>query len=80
MTQSRKSSALRSLVSETCPFCQGRKRRSQSFCRLCYFKLPATSRQALYHRFGEGYEEALDAAEIWLQAQAAPKAKAVGAA
>lgn len=58
---------LASLVSEQCPCCDGWKRKGQSFCRHCYYSLPADMRQALYHRFGQGYEDALDAAAAWLR-------------
>jgi ATP-dependent protease HslVU (ClpYQ) peptidase subunit len=33
-----------------------------SFCRSCYFILPAKARKDLYSRVGEGYEQAYAAA------------------
>lgn len=47
------------LSSEICQ-CGFSKRRKQSFCSKCYYKLPKETRAALYRRIGSGYEEAYD--------------------
>ncbi len=47
------------LSSEMCQ-CGSKKRRKQSFCSSCYYKLPKETRAALYRRIGSGYEEAYD--------------------
>lgn len=45
----------------------GKKKVSQqSFCRGCYRKLPSDMRQALWRRFGEGYEAAFEMAKTYL--------------
>lgn len=49
---------IESLRGEECPGCGKRKRSRQSFCRVCYFKLPCDLRCDLYKRVGAGYEEA----------------------
>lgn len=49
---------LTSLRGTTCPACGERKRARQSFCRVCYFKLPVDLRKAIYNLIGDGYEEA----------------------
>lgn len=36
--------------------CGAEKKPKLTFCRTCYFLLPISMRQALYNRFGEGYE------------------------
>ncbi|MBX3396535.1 MAG: hypothetical protein KF841_14330 [Phycisphaerae bacterium] len=53
---------VRSLRSDVCPSCAGKKKGMQTFCGKCYFKLPHAMRKALYDRVGEGYEEAFAAA------------------
>jgi len=60
-------SELFELVAERCPVCGKHKRRDSSFCGPCYFSLPIEMRQALYRRFGEGYEQALAEAKEWLE-------------
>lgn len=45
--------------------CGREKRRGQTFCHWCYYRLPTHIRKALYRRIGEGYEEAYrDALEL----------------
>lgn len=34
------------------------KAKRKTFCKACYFALPANLRKALYNRIGEGYEDA----------------------
>jgi hypothetical protein len=53
--------------SERCPFCNASKPKTSSFCSACWYSLPWELRMDLYHRFGEGYEEALAAAKEWLR-------------
>lgn len=63
-----------SLRSTECPACHKQKQPSQSFCRQCFARLRIDSRGALYHGFGQGYEEAMEQAmrelgkadEAWL--------------
>ena len=52
-----------------CAVCDDRKGQQRSFCRRCYYALPAAMRQALWRLFGEGYEAAYEAAKSWLQAK-----------
>jgi hypothetical protein len=59
--------ALSEFVSERCPVCDKHKRKGNSFCTPCYYSLPIEMRQALYRRFGEGYEQALAEAKEWLE-------------
>lgn len=42
-------------------WCGEWKKPMMSHCRRCYFALPPEMRQALYRRFGQGYEEAFRA-------------------
>ncbi|MEE9609514.1 MAG: hypothetical protein V3U03_17390 [Myxococcota bacterium] len=42
--------------------CGGMKKSAHTFCRTCYFNLPPAERSALYHEFGDGYEEAYQTA------------------
>ncbi len=58
--------ALRELDSDSC-FCGVKKRRGNSFCRDCYFRLPAKLRQALYRSIDAGYAEAFDEAKDHLR-------------
>lgn len=58
---------LDSLSSSVCPACNGAKTPRMTFCRKDYYALPKEMRQALYHRFGAGYEEAFQAAADFLQ-------------
>ena len=50
--------------------CGGAKTKMNAFCRGCYYRLPATLRQALWQRFGEGFEEAFEAAKTWFKESA----------
>lgn len=59
---------LHSLASEVCPHCGATKTPRMTFCRKDYYALPKEMRQALYHRFGNGYEEAFHAAAAYLKA------------
>lgn len=52
---------MRELAGNIC-HCGKPKVPRQTFCRSCYYRLPAAMRAALYRRMGEGYEEAYAAA------------------
>ena len=55
---------VKELVGTKCT-CGAQKRSKQTFCRNCYYSLPRDTRNSLYNRIGEGYEEAyLNAVEI----------------
>ena len=54
------------LVSEEC-LCGKTKLRSNSFCYSCYKSLPVEMQRALYRGLGRGYEQAVDAATVWLR-------------
>lgn len=62
---------IESLGSSVCPACNGAKTPRMTFCRKDYYALPKdmrqAMRQALYHRFGNGYEQAFHAALTFLQ-------------
>lgn len=61
------SQLLKELDSKTCR-CGRDKTRQQTFCKPCYWSLPAEMRTALYRRLGHGYEEAYEAAVGYLDA------------
>lgn len=46
--------------------CGAEKRSRMAFCYGCYKALPARYKQALWSRFGEGFEQAYDDAVKWL--------------
>ena len=50
--------AMISFRSSCCPACKKTKKPNQSLCRGCWKRLPRETGEALYLRFGEGYEEA----------------------
>ena len=47
--------------------CGNRKASGNTFCGRCYFKLPKTTRAALYRRVGQGYEQAYNDAAGYLE-------------
>jgi len=51
---------VKSLVSEVCPACDKAKKKRQTFCSRCYYKLTKAQRTALYRLIGEGYEAAFE--------------------
>lgn len=53
-------------TSKVCPNCRGAKSPNNGFCRACYYSLPKTLRAPMWHRFGDGYEEAHEEARQWL--------------
>lgn len=67
LSESPNQKALSDFCGTVCVHCKGTKKRGQSFCQRCYYSLPPNMRQALYRRFGSGYEEAYDAAKDWLR-------------
>ena len=66
LTPSLKKIALDALYSESC-VCGARKKRYESFCRGCYFALPAGLRNRLYRTMSEGYAEIYDQARDFLR-------------
>lgn len=60
-----RSELIQELAGKVCR-CDRPKRPRMTFCRGCYFALPASMRQDLYKRFGEGYEDAYEAAVAYL--------------
>ena len=69
LSESPRARALREFESTNCPVegCGAAKARGQSFCSRCYFSLPKEMRDALYQRFGSGYEEAHEDAREFLE-------------
>lgn len=55
-------------IGTKCEACGDWKRKNTAFCSGCYFRLPTELRDALWHRFGEGFEEAYVAGLNWLRA------------
>jgi tRNA(Ile2) C34 agmatinyltransferase TiaS len=66
--QPTKQQLIESLNSTLCPACAGRKKSAQTFCGGCYYDLPNHIRSALYRRIGNGYEQAVNAALVKLDA------------
>lgn len=54
------------LMSNRC-VCGVGKKKQQSFCRACYFALPASLRSRLYTAMSDGYAEIYDEAKDWLR-------------
>ena len=52
--------------SKLCAVCGSAKPPNNGFCRVCYHSLPKTLRSHMWRRFGDGYEEAHEAARQWL--------------
>lgn len=52
--------------SKQCSNCGGPKPPNNGFCRSCYYSLPKSLRNPMWARFGDGYEEAHEAARQWL--------------
>ena len=66
ISKERRLEILRGLGSTICEACGNRKQAKMSHCRTDYFALPRAMRNALYQRYGEGYEEAYEASLAWL--------------
>lgn len=70
MSESLEHQAVRELAGEQCE-CGGMKRKMQSFCSRCYFKLSKKTQRALYTPFSEGYAEIYDRAKEELRCASA---------
>jgi hypothetical protein len=62
-----KGEILESFKGQICAACGGKKGPRMSHCTPCYHSLPPEQRQALYRRFGDGYEEAFLASLEYLR-------------
>lgn len=69
ISKARRFEILRLLGTNTCSACAGWKQSQRSHCRRCYYALPVEMRQALYNRFGFGYEEAFETSLRYLEEQ-----------
>lgn len=58
--------AIQSLFSRLCPQCGQDKLSRKTFCRICYFRLPAALQADLYKSIRDGYVDAVNAARTWL--------------
>lgn len=67
LTESLVDIALRELDSTTC-VCGATKRRRNSFCSKCFYRLPRGLRNRLYRTVAEGYAEIYDEAKDYLKA------------
>jgi hypothetical protein len=67
MSATERAQAWTEFMATECCICHGAKPAKNGFCRGCYYSLPKAMKQALWQRFGEGYEEAHAAARQWLQ-------------
>jgi predicted amidophosphoribosyltransferase len=70
---------LDSLRGVVCPACGRRKGDGKTLCGGCYAPLTPAVKRDLYKRFGEGYEEAVQAAWAILNPERFHHAKAGGA-
>ena len=70
MNEALEHQAMREYVSDQCA-CGSRKKKTQSFCRSCYFKLSRKTQHALYTPFSEGYAEIYDRAKEELRCASA---------
>lgn len=75
LSESLEVEAWREFNSTAC-FCGAKKKPGMSFCKRCYFELPAKLRSALYNRFGSGYAEVWDEARDFLKIECNVKAVA----
>lgn len=50
-----------------CAGCGGTKRRHNAFCTWCYRELPMKLRNALWQRFGSGFEQAYMGCLSWFR-------------
>jgi len=57
---------LDALMSSRCS-CGKKKTPKKSFCLACFLMLPQDLKNDLYSRLGDGYEQAYDAAEKYLE-------------
>lgn len=63
---SKSDSMLEDYLGVVCSTCGRKKRIRESFCRICYARLPRDMQNALYRRFGCGYEEAFAQAKEYI--------------
>jgi len=54
-------------VSTKCAGCAGSKRRHNAFCSRCYRELPKALQNALWQRFGLGFEQAYMGCLSWFR-------------
>lgn len=52
---------------KVCAGCSGTKRRHVAFCSWCYRELPAALKNALWQRFGSGFEQAYMGCLSWFR-------------
>jgi hypothetical protein len=50
-----------------CQGCGGVKRRHNAFCKKCYAQLPMKLKNALWQRFGSGFEQAYMGSLSWFR-------------
>jgi hypothetical protein len=60
-------SILKDFLGTVCSGCGGTKITRMSHCRACYRALPKAMQDALWKRFGEGYEAAFTESTAWLR-------------
>ena len=60
---------IRSLTSELCPACGGKKKARQTLCLKDYRALPKELRNRLWYEVGDGYEEAVQDALTFLEVE-----------
>lgn len=60
------------LWGRVCAACGQPKQSRHTFCGLCYRRLPKSSKAALYHPMGAGYEESYRAAYVHLVRRSEP--------
>ncbi|MGH9496003.1 MAG: hypothetical protein ACRD3B_13470 [Candidatus Sulfotelmatobacter sp.] len=49
------------------PGCGGSKHSMNAFCKFCYAELPQKLRNALWQRYGDGFEQAYVASLSWFR-------------
>lgn len=63
---------LQTFLETKCEVCGLSKPKNTAFCKSCYYSLPYALRNALWSRFGEGFEEAYKSGLDWLRRKAEP--------
>jgi len=66
LTESLNQIAVRELADPFC-FCGASKEPNKSFCRRCFFLLPAKLQRGLYKMLSEGYAQNYDSCKDWLR-------------
>jgi len=54
-------------IGTKCAGCGGTKRRQNAFCVFCYGELPKALKNALWQRFGSGFEQAYMGCLSWFR-------------